>query len=209
MKKLFRRLLAFVLILFLGVGLIGSIPAENVLAATTKVTGKFYQSDARKMLKKINKFRRGSEAWYYEPDGSKTKVPGLKKLTYDYYLEKAAMQRAAEIVVSFSHTRPNGTSCFDLYFDKSWMRACGENLEYGTSSIMSMKDALEGWKETNEDYYGQGHRRNMLDETFTSIGIACFEVDGCKYWVQEFGTPNSGKKKTKAIDKTRTVTVET
>ena len=39
------------------------------------------------------------------------------------------------------------------------------------------------------------------------IGIACFEVNGAKYWVQEFGSPNSGMEKTKAVNKKKTVKV--
>jgi hypothetical protein len=49
------------------------------------------------MLKRINSFRTGSNAWYYKDDTktTKIKVKGLSKLTYDYELEKRAMQRAA------------------------------------------------------------------------------------------------------------------
>ena len=117
------------------------------------------------------------------------------------------MKRAAEISVEFSHTRPNGKNCFSLYPDGySWK---GENIAMGSgNSLGTPEQALEAWKETNEPYSGQGHRRNMLNEGFTSIGIACFEVDGVKYWVQEFGAPNSGTEKTKAVDGTRTVKIK-
>lgn len=36
----------------------------------------------------------------------------LDPLTYDYELERIAMQRAMEIAIYYSHTRPNGTACF-------------------------------------------------------------------------------------------------
>ena len=204
-KSIFYKLSLFLLcfVLFLGTGLTGA----NAATKTVKVKGKYYQTDARKMLKKINKFRTGSDAWYYEAEGSnkKVKLTGLEKLTYDYDLEKAAMQRAAELAVSFSHTRPNGESCFSLTKTEDSDRfTVGENIAYGQSTVASV---FEAWQETNESYDGQGHRRNMLSEDYTSIGIACFEVNGAKYWVQEFGSPNSGMKKTKAVDKKKTVKV--
>jgi uncharacterized protein YkwD len=159
------------------------------------------------MLSMINSFRTGKQAWYYEKEGStkKVKLNNLKKLQYDYTLEKIAMERAAEISLLFSHTRPNGSSCFSL-FPKGYF-GMGENIAYGTSSLMTPKFTMELWKETKESYNGQGHRRNMLNSNFTCVGVACFEVDGEKYWVQEFGTPVLGKKKTAAVNKKKTVTI--
>ena len=86
--------------------------------------------------------------------------------------------------------------------------AMGENLAMGTNTKMDAKYSLELLKETDKPYSGQGHRRNMLNENFTCVGIACFEVDGIKYWVQEFGSPKSSAKKTKACNKKKTVKVE-
>lgn len=197
-------LLLLCLTVFLNAGLSGVLAANK----TVKVKGKYYQTDARKMLKKINKFRTGKDAWYYKEEGSNEKVilSNLSKLTYDYDLEKAAMQRAAELALSFSHTRPNGESCFSLTFtDGSGRMTVGENIAYGQPTVESV---FEDWQETNKDYNGQGHRRNMLSEDFTSVGIACFEIDDAKYWVQEFGAPNSGASKTKAVNKKKTVKVE-
>ena len=181
----------------------------TVEAATISVKGKYYQSDARKMKSQVNQFRTGDEAWYYTSDDStdKTYVSGLGKLSYDYKLERIAMKRAAEISVEFSHTRPNGKDCFSLYPDGYGWK--GENIAMGGGDWLATPEkALEAWKETNEPYSGQGHRRNMLNEHFTCIGIACFEVDGVKYWVQEFGNPNGGMEKTKAVNGTRTVKIK-
>ncbi len=179
----------------------------TAFAAVKKVTGTYHQTDARKMLSMINTFRTGKQAWYYEKDGSskKVKLTNLKKLQYDYNLEKVAMQRAAEISVYWNHTRPDGTSCFTAYpKGYNWM---GENIAYGTGSLMTTKYTMELWKETDQPYSGQGHRRNMLNRNFTCVGIACFEVNGMKYWVQEFGNPVIGKQKTAAVNKRKTVKV--
>ena len=179
--------------------------SSTVYAASKKIKGTYHQSDSRKMLKKINKFRTGKDAWFYESEGSdrKVKLTDLKKLKYSYALEKIAMKRAAEISYYFEHTRPNGESCFSLY--PEGFMSMGENIAAGQESV---NEVFTAWQETNESYNGQGHRRNMLNEGFTCVGIACFEVNGMKYWVQEFGSPTDSEKKTKAVDKEKTVRIE-
>ena len=64
------------------------------------------------------------------------------------------------------------------------MMAMGENIAYGYPSA---KAVTEGWKETNENYSGQGHRRNMLNPAFNAVGIAGYVHNGTIYWVQAFG----------------------
>lgn len=46
---------------------------------------------------------------------------------------------------------------------------------------------MEDWAEEDYKYGGQGHRRNMLYKKFKKVGVACYEVNGYKYWVQCFG----------------------
>ncbi|MCR5283954.1 MAG: CAP domain-containing protein [Lachnospiraceae bacterium] len=216
-KRVVRTIVAMTLAMMLSLGTAvvpgtGMAAADSPLgmvtvqAATVKLTGTYHQTDARKMLKKINKFRTGKNAWYWnETNSAKVKAKGLKNLTYDYKLEKVAMKRAAEIAVSFSHTRPNGQLCFSLYPDGYMWK--GENIAMGTSGLMTCSNTFKMWQETNYPYSGQGHRRNMLSSGFTSVGIACFEYKGAKYWVQEFGSPLIGKKMTKAVDGKKTVKV--
>ena len=143
--------------------------------------------EARTMFDMINDFRTGSEAWYWNEDNkTKTVCSGLDKLTYDYELEQVAIQRAKELTAFYSHTRPNGEDCFSAYPENVYT-ACGENIAYG------QKDAervFVAWREDDENYNGQGHRRNMLGENFNVVGVASFIVNGRKCWVQEFGRKN-------------------
>lgn len=104
------------------------------------------------------------------------------ELQYDYALERVAMKRAVEIALSYDHTRPNGTKCFTAY--PSGYMAEGENIAAG---YMSAAKVFNGWKEENESYGGQGHRRNMLSSNFKAVGIGHVVYQGCHYWVQEFG----------------------
>lgn len=119
-----------------------------------------------------NEFRTGNEAYYLNEDNTtKTNLVGkLDKLTLDKNLCEAAEIRAKEIVKSFSHTRPNGKSCFTVLDDLSIKcSAKGENIAAGYKS--GEKTFLQ-WKEDDEEYSGQGHRRNMLGTNYKRIGLA-------------------------------------
>ncbi len=160
--------------------------------------GEYSQTNARSMLNMINTFRTGSEAWYWNSDNiTKTVKSNLAPLTYDYELEKAAMQRAMELSVIYSHTRPNNKSCFTTYPDSLAMGAMGENIAWGYDSA---EEVFNAWKEDYESYSGQGHRRNMLEGCFTKVAISCFSIHGKKFWVQEFASGNSASAQTPAND---------
>ena len=96
------------------------------------VTGEV-KGTAQQVLQMINKFRTGSDAWAWEKDENgeiyEKVYSNLNSLAYDYNLEQIAIQRAFEIAVKFSHTRPNGQSCFTCkYNGKS---SNGENIAIG------------------------------------------------------------------------------
>ena len=196
MKRLISLLLALVLCLAL---------LPSALAAAETVGGYYRQTEARSMLEMINEYRTGGEAWYWNADDTTKNDCGvLQPLTYDYALERIAMQRAAELVLNFDHVRPNGEICFTCAYGDT--ETYGENIAYNYPSAGSVYNA---WLEDDEPYGGQGHRRSILSSGFTAIGIACFEYDGSLYWVQEFGDENSGMAETAADDGWEEVSVET
>ncbi|MCD8023264.1 MAG: CAP domain-containing protein [Lachnospiraceae bacterium] len=164
------------------------------------------QTAARSMLDMINALRTGDDAWYWSSDDT-TKVvcSGLSELTYSYELEKIAMQRAAEIAISYSHTRPDNSTCWTAYDEVTFIYyAAGENISAGFTDASSV---FASWSEEDENYSGQGHRRNMLDSYFNTVGIGHVYYNGYHYWVQEFAyTPNSSTA-TAANDSVTTVTV--
>ena len=88
-------------------------------------------------------------------------------------------ERAQEIAQSFSHTRPDGSSCFTILeeFGVSY-RAAGENIAMGQRTP---EEVMDGWMNSS------GHRANILNGTFTSIGVGYY-VDGAgaAHWVQIF-----------------------
>ena len=133
-----------------------------------------------------NAFRTGNEAYYLNSDNKTTTnlVEQLSELTLDEELCKAAQIRANEIVKSFSHTRPNGNSCFTVLKDLSISYGtAGENIAAGNQSG---EQTFLQWKEDDEDYAGQGHRRNMLGTNYKRIGIAyTYDANSTHryYWV--------------------------
>lgn len=170
----------------------------------------YNQSAARRMLKLINNYRTSEDdAWVYskpsKANKKESKIPlELSKLTYDYTLEKIAMQRAAEIAIYLDHTRPNGAS-FDTLMDSNYS-AWAENCAGGYSDYES---AFKGWLETDKSYSGQGHRRNILSEDYNAIGISCVVYNDNYYWVQIFGkTENPNRETVDSNNSDKDVSVE-
>jgi len=136
----------------------------------------------------LNTFRCENGVWQWdEGDVTKTvfntnSTNQLKPLVRYDALEETAKIRAKEIAQTFSHDRPDGTKCYTAF--PSGLYAMGENIAYGQTSTYAVTEA---WKETNDPYSGQGHRRNMLDPKFNCIGIAGYKINGIIYWVQDFG----------------------
>ena len=69
-------------------------------------------------------------------------------------LYKIADIRAGEIIVSFSHTRPNGKSCLSLFEDRGLKYShVGENVAIGHSTA---KQVVDSWMKS------KGHKANIL-----------------------------------------------
>ena len=98
---------------------------------------------------------------------------GLKALTVDADLTAAAQIRAWEIAQVFSHTRPDGSSCFTVS-----NKAYGENIARGYTYAAKV---MAAWMSS------EGHRANILRASYGSIGVACVQVNGVYCWVQLFG----------------------
>lgn len=101
---------------------------------------------------------------------------GIAPLVWDSELEEAACVRAVECSLVFDHTRPNGQSCFSLT-DKMY----GENIAAGFGSAESV---VAGWMNS------AGHRANILNPDFKSMGVSAAYSDGVIYWSQNFGISN-------------------
>lgn len=104
---------------------------------------------------------------------------GIAPLTANASAEKAAAVRSQEIKSNFSHTRPNGSG-FSTALTEAGVkfRSSGENIAYGQNTP---QEVMQGWMNS------AGHRANILNQDFTSIGIGHYEdANGTDYWTQLF-----------------------
>lgn len=210
MKKTSLKLLLFSFVMSLLMIIPTKVNAEEIIPVNISV--KYGQTEARRILDMINELRTSpTDAWAWDKtDTKQVAYPGLKELVYDYDLERLAMKRAAEIALSYDHTRPNGQNPFTIYTEENITRLdAGENIAVASGNEYSTAEAVNnGWREDNEPYAGQGHRRNMLGYKFTCVGVGHVTYNGYDYWVEEFASRLSiNTTETPANDSEQTVTV--
>lgn len=104
---------------------------------------------------------------------------GLSQLKTDSRLTEAAMARAKELAVKFSHTRPNGQtgpSIIDNYYPSIGGESENIHKSYGTGYHDGeyVFSSLEG---------SSGHKATMLTKGYNYIGVGIYYVykDGYKY----------------------------
>lgn len=98
---------------------------------------------------------------------------GVAELTWDDRLYESSKIRAEEASVNWSHTRPDGSSCFTV---SDVMH--GENLAKGYSTPEAVVD---GWMSS------QGHKDNILNASFTRTAIAYYHNGKEALWCHHFG----------------------
>lgn len=210
MKKTKLRLL--LLLFFIG-GLI--ILPQKAKAAEkaaeiipVNISVKYGQTEARTIFDMINEMRTNPyDTWYWDQmNTTKIFCGTLSKLQYDYDLERVAMKRAAEIALSYDHERPMGGYAWDIYNEEKidWSKA-GENIAAGQTTASQVNFS---WREDNELYDGQGHRRNMLSSKFNCVGIGHVYYNRTHYWVEVFANrPEINTTEIPANDSIKTVSV--
>ena len=104
---------------------------------------------------------------------------GAGALTLDKEIEAAALIRAKEIEISFSHSRPDGRNFSTALTDAGiTFRSSGENIAWGQRSP---EDVVKAWMNS------EGHRANILNTNFTKIGVGYYQNGaGRNYWTQLF-----------------------
>ena len=103
---------------------------------------------------------------------------GLSALKVDNRVTAAAQTRVGELKSSFSHSRPDGRSCFTALTEAgASYRGAGENIAYGQTSPQAVMNA---WMNSS------GHRANILSNKYTTIGVGYTMIGGVPYWTQMF-----------------------
>ena len=124
---------------------------------------------------------------------------GLSALTLDAELTAAAMQRAAECAIYFSHTRPSGESCFTVFPNRLNGRRA-ENIAIGQRNASGV---MNSWMNSS------GHHANIMNTSNRSIGIGCFYCpDGTYSWVQLFSSATAIPPSSTLQNKNVTTTIE-
>ena len=162
----------------------------NVPVLTSEIEG---QLDVSEVYTLLNEFRSQKGVWQLDENNQNTTFFNtnasntLKTLTIDAELEKVAQKRVVETYEvwnktgNLTHDRPDGSKCFTIY---PKLQKRGENLALGQTTA---KEVMESWKEINEPYIYQGHRRSMLNPDFNCVGIAAYKMNGVIVWAQSFG----------------------
>ncbi len=105
---------------------------------------------------------------------------GLKPLKLDPALSKVALTKSEDMLNNnyFSHQSPTYGSPFDMMkkFGIKYKTA-GENIAKGQKTAA---DVMKAWMNS------EGHRKNILNPTFTDIGVGYVSSGGKTYWTQMF-----------------------
>ena len=151
--------------------------------ATVMITGKGnYKGTVKKTFKILS--AQDYKMWQYTKQvvtlvNKERTSRGLKELKLNETLYDKAMIRSKELLKTFSHTRPNGKSCFTVLNGISYS-AAGENIAAGQRTP---KEVVNAWMNS------PGHRANILSKDFTEIGVGLVynskDIYGY-YWTQVF-----------------------
>lgn len=158
--------------------------AEAKAKKEAEEKAKAEEEAAAKAAEDLNKARAEAMA---HPSGSAIDIAnaaraeaGLSALSYDGVLSSLASVRAAEAAQSFSHTRPDGRSCFTILDENAVAyMTCGENIAAGQSTE---EEVMNAWLNS------PGHRANILNGAFHKVGLGFYDAGDAygRYWVTIF-----------------------
>ncbi len=115
----------------------------------------------------------------FEQTNKKRVEYDLSTLEYCKEIQDAADLRAKEISEYFSHTRPNGTTCYTAFDFMDYFIA-GENLIMADNPLATAEIMLDTWMNS------EGHRDNILLADFTSMAVGVYVKNDVTYAVQIF-----------------------
>ena len=102
---------------------------------------------------------------------------GVPALSVDSNMNKGARIRAQEMSQNYNdykHTRPNGDPGMRVLIEVGCSyTAAAENAGRGQSSV---SEIFNSWMSSN------GHKKNMLNEKYSKMGLGYYTVSGTTYW---------------------------
>lgn len=152
------------------------------------------------LFPEFNKARMDTKNWWYvsDNDGSKTAVSISNNYVYDTELEKAAMQRAVELLFAYIHARPDKVNYSEVYDTVNspyqWSKGYNEMISFapmdtlgGNGQSVLIEPTAEGivygFMESYENMPGaQLHRKCILTDKYYRIGIGVVKLaDGHRF----------------------------
>lgn len=115
-----------------------------------------------------------------------TTMPAVPRLRWNGALARAARKHSRDMAGNdfFSHTGSDGLKSWDRAVAEGYdYRNIGENIAAGYPNAGSVQ---EGWLDS------PGHCRNIMNPSFTQIGVGCTRDTGASYgnyWTVVFGRP--------------------
>ena len=157
-------------------GLAGALLVPTPLTTTAQATT--LDKEERAFLELINEYRNDHGA-------------GPLRLTETLTESAEWMSRDMAKKNYFRHTDSKGRNVESRLASFGYRGSSGENIAAGQ---ITAKEVFNAWKNS------PGHRRNMLEPTFTTIGISREEDDDGKYktyWTTDFGDSGSNDHQTR------------
>ena len=195
MKKTLARISSLVLAVAMVFTLCAvAVSAGNKDIITVGVPVNYHQNDARELFKRINDHRAltqhklGIITW------------GPEKNQYNYKMEQAAKQRAAEISVYYDSARPNGEKSSD------GLKTLGS--KYGVSISKEVRSYGQNTPEDALKAMVASDSKSLEDITMYSTAVSCVERGGVKYWVVLLGNDNSTQDPMPAVDGMETAQID-
>ena len=163
----------------------------------------YHQTEARKMLKMLNDFKKSDLTYITRADGNVdllklyhadpdletcTQEDIARPLVYNYALEKEAMQRVAEQFVSDGFGRPDGsqgTEISEIYDNELFLET--NSRDYNASSAEDMFKIYRDGAPWPIALQPENSQRYVLAyPTYRSVAFACANIGKKYFWVIAF-----------------------
>ncbi|MCR5811079.1 MAG: Ig-like domain-containing protein [Lachnospiraceae bacterium] len=172
LKRWLAALLVWTMVLPMMVTASPAITAKAAGSEEIMVASLVSYTTKEKILARINEIRKEACNEGISFEGKTLKPSDYVELTWSTDMEEIAMTRAVEAYYSFSHTRPDGSSCFSARSSTGLTSSC--------EIIASMGNALgdiELWYMEKEDLLNgdedkAGHYIAMIEPGYKSFGMA-------------------------------------
>ncbi len=152
--------------------------AANIVFAGSLTAGQTAQASTGNPVVQISGTKNYSYAFdVLELVNEERAAAGLSPLSLDVNMTEQAMERAAQVTLYFEHEFPNGDALLSKLMNEypsAYGYTAGENIALNQSSPSAV---MNSWMNST------GHKANILNSNFTTIGIGYFEGG----WVQVFG----------------------